>query len=37
MDIGSGFLVGFHLRTVFGCSFLLSILAEITFYVTVSQ
>ena len=36
-DIGSGFLVSFHFRTVFGCSFLFSILAEITLYVTVSQ
>ena len=30
-------LVSFHLRTVFGCSFLLSILAEITFYMPISQ
>ena len=36
-DFGSGFLVSFHFRTVFGCSFLFSILAEITLYVTVSQ
>ena len=34
---GSGFLVSFHFRTVFDCSFLPFILAEITFHMTVCQ